>query len=72
MGRLHDEAAVKDIQALTSDVSRTAQSFFKHWDFRSLRNDRQCLDPQNQNVSPWRIQELSTGHSMALALVRAK
>jgi putative acetyltransferase len=33
MRRLHDEAALKDIQVLTSDVSRTAQPLFKHWGF---------------------------------------
>jgi putative acetyltransferase len=33
MGRIHDEAAAKRISVLTSDVSRTAQPFFKHWGF---------------------------------------
>jgi putative acetyltransferase len=33
MRRIHEEATVKGIQELTSDVSRTAQPFFKHWGF---------------------------------------
>jgi putative acetyltransferase len=33
MHRLHAEAVVKDIHVFTSDVSRTAQPFFKHWGF---------------------------------------
>jgi putative acetyltransferase len=40
MRRLHNEAAMKDIQVLTSDVSRTAQPFFKHWGF-SIVEERQ-------------------------------
>jgi putative acetyltransferase len=33
MRHLHDEATAKGIQVLTSDVSRTAQLFFKQWRF---------------------------------------
>jgi len=33
MRRVHDVAAAKDIHALTSHVSLTAQPFFKHWGF---------------------------------------
>jgi putative acetyltransferase len=40
MRRLHDEAAVKGIHVLTSNVSRTAQPFFKHWGF-SVVEERQ-------------------------------
>jgi putative acetyltransferase len=36
MNRLHDEAAVKRILTLTSDVSRTAQPFFKHRGFTTV------------------------------------
>jgi putative acetyltransferase len=40
MRRLHDEAAAKGIHVLTSNVSRTAQPFFKHWGF-SIVEERQ-------------------------------
>jgi putative acetyltransferase len=40
MRRLHDEAAVKGIRLLTSNVSRTAQPFFKRWRF-SIVEERQ-------------------------------
>jgi len=40
MRRLHDEAAAKGIHVLTSQVSRTAQPFFKHWGF-SIVEERQ-------------------------------
>jgi putative acetyltransferase len=37
MHRLHDEAAAKGISVLTSDVSRTAQPFFKRWGFTIVK-----------------------------------
>jgi putative acetyltransferase len=40
MLRLHDEAAVKGMRLLTSNVSRTAQPFFKRWGF-SIVEERQ-------------------------------
>ena len=40
MRRLHNEAAMKGMQVLTSVVSRTAQPFFKHWGF-SIVEERQ-------------------------------
>ena len=40
MHRLHDEAAVKDIRVLTSDVSRNAQPFLKHWGFSIVEERR--------------------------------
>jgi putative acetyltransferase len=40
MRRLHDEAVVKGIHVLKSNVSRTAQPFFKHWGF-SIVEERQ-------------------------------
>ena len=36
MRRIHDEAAVKRIHTLSSDVSRTAQPFFEHWGFTTV------------------------------------
>jgi putative acetyltransferase len=42
MGRIHDEAAAKSILVLTSDVSRTAQPFFKRWGF-SIVEERQPI-----------------------------
>jgi putative acetyltransferase len=33
MRRIHEEAIVKGIRELSSDVSRTAQPFFRHWGF---------------------------------------
>jgi putative acetyltransferase len=40
MGRIHEEAAVKGLRELTSDVSRTAQAFFKHWGFEMVEERR--------------------------------
>ena len=40
MRRIHDEAATKGINLLTSNVSRTAQPFFQHWGF-SIVEERQ-------------------------------
>ncbi len=40
MRRLHDEAAAKGMHLLTSNVSLTAQPFFKHWGF-SIVEERQ-------------------------------
>ena len=40
MQRVHDEAALKGIHVLTSNVSLTAQPFFKHWGF-SIVEERQ-------------------------------
>jgi putative acetyltransferase len=34
MSRIHEEATIKGIRELNSDVSRTAQPFFKHWGFQ--------------------------------------
>lgn len=31
--RIHQEAGIMGLRELTSDVSRTAQAFFKHWEF---------------------------------------
>jgi putative acetyltransferase len=36
MRRIHDEAAVKRIPTLWSDVSRTAQPFFERWGFTAV------------------------------------
>jgi putative acetyltransferase len=33
MTRIHEEAGLKGMSLLTSDVSRTAQPFFKYWGF---------------------------------------
>ena len=41
MTRIHDEAALKGIRLLTSDVSLTAQPFFRHWGF-SIVEERQA------------------------------
>lgn len=40
MHRIHDEAATKGINLLTSHVSRTARPFFRHWGF-SIVEERQ-------------------------------
>ena len=40
MRRLHDEAAVRGTRVLTSNVSRTAQPFFKHWGFSIVEERR--------------------------------
>ena len=42
MTRIHEEAALKGIRFLTSDVSRTAQPFFKYWGF-SIVEERQVV-----------------------------
>ena len=34
MSRIHEQASIKGIRELTSDVSRTAQPFFKYWGFQ--------------------------------------
>ena len=40
MRRIHEEAKIKGIHELTSDVSRTAQPFFKHWGFEWVEERR--------------------------------
>jgi putative acetyltransferase len=40
MHRIHEEATIKGIRLLTSDVSRTAQPFFKHWGFEVIEERR--------------------------------
>jgi putative acetyltransferase len=43
MHRIHEEATVKGIRVLTSDVSRTAQPFFKHWGFEVMEERRPVM-----------------------------
>jgi putative acetyltransferase len=43
MHRIHEEATVKGIRVLTSDVSRTAQPFFKHWGFEVIEERRPVM-----------------------------
>lgn len=42
MNRIHDEAAVKGISVLSSDVSRTALAFFEYWGF-AIVEERQAI-----------------------------
>jgi putative acetyltransferase len=43
MRRIHEEATIKGIRVLTSDVSRTAQPFFKHWGFKMVEERRPVM-----------------------------
>jgi putative acetyltransferase len=43
MRRIHEEATIKGIRVLTSDVSRTAQPFFKHWGFEAVEERRPVM-----------------------------
>ncbi len=43
MHRIHEEAKIKGIRELTSDVSRTAQPFFKHWGFEVVDERRPVM-----------------------------
>jgi putative acetyltransferase len=43
MRRIHEEAIIKGIRELTSDVSRTAQPFFKHWGFEVVEERRPVM-----------------------------
>lgn len=47
MQRIHDEAGALDLQALSSDVSRTAEEFFRHYGFEVV--DRR--EPMLRGVS---------------------
>lgn len=42
MNRIHDEATVKRISVLSSDVSRTALAFFEYWGF-AVVEERQVI-----------------------------
>ena len=43
MRRIHEEATINGIRELTSDVSRTAQPFFKHWGFEVVEERRPVM-----------------------------
>jgi putative acetyltransferase len=43
MHRIHQEATIKGIRVLTSDVSRTAQPFFEHWGFEVIGERRPVM-----------------------------
>jgi putative acetyltransferase len=43
MRRIHEEATIKGMRVLTSDVSRTAQPFFGHWGFEVVEERRPVM-----------------------------
>ena len=43
MLRIHEEATTKGLRELTSDVSLTAQPFFRHWGFEVMEERRPVM-----------------------------